>query len=98
MHRIMQSRLTIDTPDQGVNLLNRKTLFAILAPVLIVAASAFAMTLAVSYGVAPVTATSPTQNVTLMINDFMPAFFQIMIVMIFVLLLLVLVDRVSKHI
>jgi hypothetical protein len=33
-----------------------------------------------------------------MINDFMPAFFQIMIVMIFVLLLLVLVDRVAKHI
>jgi hypothetical protein len=48
--------------------------------------------------VTPVAATSPTQNVTLMINDFMPAFFQIMIVMIFVLLLLVLVDRVSKHI
>jgi len=83
--------------DQGVNLLNRK-IFAILTPLLIVAAMAFAVPLAVNYAVTPVAATSPTQNVTLMINDFMPAFFQIMIVMIFVLLLLVLVDKVSKHI
>jgi len=61
-------------------------------------ATAVTMTVAFGYAVAPVAATSPTQNVTLMINDFMPAFFQIMIVMIFVLLLLVLVDRVAKHI
>ncbi len=81
-----------------MNLLNKNKLFALAALGLIVAASAFTMTVALNYGVMPVQATSPTQNVTLMINDFMPAFFQIMIVMIFVLLLLVLVDRVSKHI
>jgi Na+-transporting NADH:ubiquinone oxidoreductase subunit NqrD len=78
--------------------LNRKTLFAILAPLLVVVASAFAMTLAVSSAVTPVAATSPMQNVTLLIDDFIPAFMNIMIVMIFVLLLLVLVDRVAKHI
>ena len=88
---------TVDTLDQGVNLLNKK-LFAILMPLLIVSAIAVTMTVTFGYAVAPAAATSPTQNVTLMINDFMPAFFQIMIVMIFVLLLLVLVDRVSKHI
>lgn len=88
---------TVDTLDQGVNLLNKK-LFAILVPLLIVSATAVTMSVAFGYAVTPVVATSPTQNVTLMINDFMPAFFQIMIVMIFVLLLLVLVDRVSKHI
>jgi len=87
----------VDTTDQGVTTINRK-IFAILAPLLIVAAMAFAVTLTVNYAVTPVAATTPTQNVTVMINDFMPAFFQIMIVMIFVLLLLVLVDRVSKHI
>jgi flagellar biosynthesis protein FliQ len=95
----MQSKApTIVLPDQGVNSLNKK-IFALAALAMIVSASAFAVTAIVSgYAVAPVQATSPTQNVTLMINDFMPAFFQIMIVMIFVLLLLVLVDRVSKHI
>lgn len=87
----------VDTLDQGVNLLNKK-LFAILVPLLIVSATAVTMSVAFGYAVTPVVGTSPTQNVTLMINDFMPAFFQIMIVMIFVLLLLVLVDRVSKHI
>jgi TRAP-type C4-dicarboxylate transport system permease small subunit len=79
-----------------VNETNKK-LFAIFAPLLIVAASAFAISIAVSTAVAPVAATSPTENITLMLNDFMPAFFQIMIVMVFVLLLLVLVDRVARH-
>lgn len=78
--------------------IDKKKLFAALLPMLIVSATAFAVTVTFGYAVTPVAATTPTQNVTLMINDFMPAFFQIMIVMIFVLLLLVLVDRVAKHI
>ena len=53
----------------GETIEKRKLLFAILAPLLIVVAAAFAFTFAVNYAVAPVAATSPTQNVTLMIND-----------------------------
>ena len=49
----------------GGETLDKRKLFAILAPLLIVVASAFAVTLAVNYAVAPVAATSPTQNVTL---------------------------------
>ena len=67
-------------------------------PLLIISASAVTITVAFGYAVTPVAATSPTQNITLMLNDFMPAFFQIMIVMVFILLLLVLVDRVGRHI
>ena len=90
--------LRVDTLYKGVKLIDKRKLFAALLPMLIVSATAFVMTVTFGYAVTPAVAYTPTQNVTLMINDFMPAFFQIMIVMIFVLLLLVLVDRVAKHI
>jgi len=66
-------------------------------PLLIVTATAFAVTLVVNSAVVPVAADTPMTNITVMLNDFMPAFMQIMIVMVFILLLLTMVDRVGKH-
>lgn len=84
---------------QEVRSIDKRKIFAFLAPALIVLAAAFAVTLTVNSAVTPVAASDTVMsNVTLMINDFMPAFMQIMIVMIFVLLLLTIVDRVGKRI
>jgi len=84
---------------RGGETVDKKKLLALFVPLMIVLATGVTMTVALGYAVTPVAAaTSPTANITLMINDFMPAFFQIMIVMVFVLLLLVLVDRVARHI
>jgi hypothetical protein len=60
------------TGPGGDNIEKRK-IFAVLMPLLLVSATAFVMTVSFGYAVTPVTATSPTQNITVMLNDFMPA-------------------------
>jgi hypothetical protein len=77
--------------------IDKKKLFALIVPALIIVATGFAVTAVVGSAVMPVAAESSMGNITIMINDFIPTFMQIMIVMVFVLLLLVLVDRVGKH-
>jgi hypothetical protein len=53
--------------------IDKRKIFAALLPMLIVSATAFVMTVTFGYAVTPAVAYTPTQNVTLMINDFMPA-------------------------
>jgi hypothetical protein len=79
--------------------MDKKKLFALVVPALVILATSFVVTVAFGFAVTPATATtSPMGNITIMINDFVPTFFQLMIVIVFVMLLLVLVAGISRKV
>lgn len=99
MNISVQLRLKVDTTHREVTTIFGKKVFAVLASFGILLAAGFAVSAIAGYAVVGnAAAQSPTQNLTSMISDLMPSFFYIMFVMVFVLMLLVILDRVAKHV